>query len=218
MSSTRSYESNTPFGLLKVAIDAVPAVKYALGVAGIVSALALVKGLFANLTAALVGTGGMLVLMVLLVVFARTSRLGPNTLRLPSLVLAWATLTLFVGSLLLSVTCAFFGWPKEFGVLMEEVLKESPDALFLGRDSEMPVFVLIKNEATNEPVVNATVYIDHNGREACPRQFSQLTSPIRCALPKGEYRVVVDYKGQTRTQPIRVAGTDMTITVFIPVA
>ncbi len=217
MSSTRSSETNTPWGLLRVAIDAVPAVKYALGVAGIVSALALVKGFFASVTAALLGAGGMLVLMVLLVVFARVSRLGPNTLRLPSLLLAWATLILFVCSVLFSITSAFFGWPKAFSALVEEILPESSNALLQGATKEIPVFVLVKDEATDEPVVNAAVYIDRNGREVCPQQFSQVTDPIRCALAKGDYRVIVDYKGQTRTQPIRVAGTEKTITVFIPV-
>ena len=64
----------TPFAILRAATQAVPAVKWALGVAGVISAAALVKVFFVSVGAALLAGFGMLVLMVILVLFAAATR------------------------------------------------------------------------------------------------------------------------------------------------
>lgn len=103
---------------LRAAIKAVPSVKWALGIAGVMAALALGKTYFTSTVEAVVGTLAMLALMVLLVVFAAVSKAGTSALRLPSLALAWIMLALFVVSAALTVTAAFFSWPRSFADLI----------------------------------------------------------------------------------------------------
>lgn len=69
--NTRTADSGeSRMGVLKAAIKAVPAVKYALGVAGIMAAAAIGIGFFQSPAAAFLSAGALLILMVLLVVFA----------------------------------------------------------------------------------------------------------------------------------------------------
>jgi hypothetical protein len=65
-------------------MQAVPAVKWALGVAGVISAAALVKVFFVSVGAALLAGFGMLVLMVILVLFAAATKSRSSPLSLPS--------------------------------------------------------------------------------------------------------------------------------------
>lgn len=59
---------STPPSVLKQAINAVPAVKYALGVGGIISVIAIVRGFRIDFRVALLGAVVMLVLMAVLLV------------------------------------------------------------------------------------------------------------------------------------------------------
>ena len=111
-SSDGAKQASGPFEVLRVAIKAVPAVKYALGVAGVMAALAIGRAFFSSTHVALIGALSMLGLMVLLLVFSAASKLGPRFLQLPALVLTWAILIIFVLCASLTVTSAFFEWPK----------------------------------------------------------------------------------------------------------
>lgn len=102
----------TPFAILRAATQAVPAVKWALGVAGVISATALVKVFFVSVGAALLAGFGMLVLMVILVLFAVATRAKSSVLIVPAMFLTWAVLVLVIVSSALTVSAAFFGWPK----------------------------------------------------------------------------------------------------------
>jgi hypothetical protein len=106
-----------PFGLLTAAIRAVPAVKWALGVAGVAAALALSTSFIGSMSAALLGSLAMVGLMTLLVIFAAMSRLGP-LVKAPALVLTWTVLILTSLSSLLTFSCIFFEWPKKFPELV----------------------------------------------------------------------------------------------------
>lgn len=109
-----------PFGLLTAAIRAVPAVKWALGVAGVAAALALSTSFFGSVSAALLGSLAMIGLMTLLVIFAAMSRLGP-LVKPPALVLTWTVLILTSLSSVLTFSCIFFEWPKKFSELVTSV-------------------------------------------------------------------------------------------------
>jgi len=100
-----------PALILKQAVRAVPAVKYALGVAGIVAVIAIVKLFGLSFGVAALGAVVMLVLMAALVIFAKLSALGSADFRLPALVFAWFSLLLLIGSSLLLFTSTFFGKP-----------------------------------------------------------------------------------------------------------
>jgi hypothetical protein len=98
--------------LLKEAIKAVPSVKYALAVAGILAAASIAIQLTNNdWYIALLAAIGTLLLMVLMVVFARLSTAAPDNFKTPGVVLTWFALLLLMiwaGGLTTSV---FSGWP-----------------------------------------------------------------------------------------------------------
>lgn len=102
-----------PFELLKEAIRAVPAVRYALGISGVIAAIALVAALRVDLRIAVFGTIIMIVLMVLLVVFARLSVAAPPVFIVPIVILVWSSVLLCVLTAALLFASVFFQWPLD---------------------------------------------------------------------------------------------------------
>lgn len=102
-----------PLQVLKQAIRAVPAVRYALGIAGVAAVIAIVKLFGLNPTVAALGTVVVLFLMAALVVFANLSALGAGDFRLPALVFTWSALILLIACAILLFTSTFFGKPLQ---------------------------------------------------------------------------------------------------------
>ena len=101
---------------LRDAIEAVPAVKYALGVGGLASVVAIVTGRFGlglDPRFAVVGGVVMIVMMVVLVIFARGTEIVGGSLRLPVMALTWFALLLFMAASTLLLTSVFFMWPLD---------------------------------------------------------------------------------------------------------
>ena len=98
--------------ILKEAIRQVPAMKYALAVAGILAVVALVGAFRISPPVAVFGAIIILVLMVAMVIFARLTTVGRRTFLLPAQVMMWSFLLLIIATALLLFTCAFFQWPK----------------------------------------------------------------------------------------------------------
>jgi hypothetical protein len=109
-----------PWSVLMAAIKAVPSVKWALGVAGVMAAAAIGIGFFQSPAAAFLCAGAMLVLMVLLAVFAVIAA-SPSGLKLPSMFLTWVLVVVFAGCSLLTVLSVFFDWPKKFPDLVGQI-------------------------------------------------------------------------------------------------
>lgn len=99
-------------GLLGEAIRAVPAVKYALGVAGLSVAAQIIIGVARDYRIAVFGPIAMLVLMFGLLIFAKLSTFRRSTFERLSLVVAWACIVIIIVSALLFMTSFFFGWPR----------------------------------------------------------------------------------------------------------
>jgi hypothetical protein len=97
--------------LLREAVKAVPAVKWALGVGGIASVVAIVAAFGLDLRVAGFGVVIMIPLMMLLVVFARAATLTGKAMRIPALVLAWFVLIVFMAVSAALVTSVFFDRP-----------------------------------------------------------------------------------------------------------
>ncbi|HKU74729.1 MAG TPA: hypothetical protein VJR02_12530 [Pyrinomonadaceae bacterium] len=112
MSEPDSLNVN-PFRVLKEAIKQVPALKYALGVAGIAAAAAIVKSLVSDLRVAVFGIILMVVLMTVLVVFAKLTAIASKDFKLPALVLLWFSLLLVIAVSSLLFTSTFFNWPMK---------------------------------------------------------------------------------------------------------
>ena len=102
----------SPSVILKNAIEAVPAVKYASGVAGIAAAVALVAGLITNYKIAVFGIILMLGLMTVLVVFSSLAQAAPGDIRILALLLAWAFVILIIATSSFIFTGFFFHWPR----------------------------------------------------------------------------------------------------------
>jgi hypothetical protein len=99
--------------ILNKAIKAVPAVKYALGIAGIVAGIAIVASMHTSYTLAAFGTVIMLILMTVLVVFARVTKTINIGMQTPALVFTWFALLLTMATAFLLFTSVFFGIPVD---------------------------------------------------------------------------------------------------------
>ncbi len=104
-----------PFKLLQNAIRAVPAVKYALGVAGIAAVVAIVVGLRLNYQVAVFGTLIVLGLMFVLIVFSSLPQRQGANLGGPATVLVWFYTVAVMAVTILFMTSYFWGWPVTLG-------------------------------------------------------------------------------------------------------
>jgi tetratricopeptide (TPR) repeat protein len=107
-----------PLNLLREAIVAVPAVKYALGVTGIVAAIAIIKGLIvdSHITdwrVVLMVPVAMLILMTAVVVFSRLTTTAPKHFFIPAMVLMYCFLSLTIAVSVLTLSSMFFHWPLD---------------------------------------------------------------------------------------------------------
>jgi hypothetical protein len=98
--------------VLKDAIRAVPAVRYALGIAGVGAGGALVAGFFHDYKVAIFGTLIMIAFMFVLVAFSAFTKYAPKTLRPLVLCLAWAFVVLTILASIFLLTGFFFSWPR----------------------------------------------------------------------------------------------------------
>jgi hypothetical protein len=98
---------------LRSAIQAIPAVKYALGVAGIVATIAVIRGFTIDPRRAILGTIVMLFLMISLLVFAKWA--SKPSLGTPFLILTWFSLLLMVVTAILLFTSVFWSQPLQWG-------------------------------------------------------------------------------------------------------
>ena len=107
--------TTTPLAILRESIISVPAVvKYALGVAGLASVIAIVRSLsIIDYRVAVFGTVLVLLLMTLLVVFARLSRLTAPGFRLLAMVFTWFALILVSAAAFAMFLSVFFRWPLD---------------------------------------------------------------------------------------------------------
>jgi len=103
---------------IREAINAVPAVKWAMGVGGVAAVFALISMPVFGLQpkAAFIGVSVMFIFMGVLVIFARAANFSEE-LRTPARVFTWFILCLFMVSTTLLLTSAFFGWPRELSTI-----------------------------------------------------------------------------------------------------
>lgn len=98
--------------VLRQAIQTVPAAKYALWVAGIAEAVAIVAGFSVNYRVTVFGTILMLGLMFGLVSFASFVRYAKASIKPLALTLAWIFVLLISGAAFFISTGFFFSWPR----------------------------------------------------------------------------------------------------------
>jgi hypothetical protein len=110
---------SSPMNVLKAAIKAVPAVKYALGIAGISAAGAIVVSFLGSGRGAVIVLGGLLVAMVLLFVFARLIAAQNGSIVIAALVLMWMVLVFFGIFLAFTVTAVAFRVPVAWAEILD---------------------------------------------------------------------------------------------------
>ncbi len=117
MSGNPADQSSAPepsaLNILQQAIKAVPAVKYALGIAGIVSVIAIVKEFNLDFRIAILGTIIMFFLMIILVIFAKLATSTGSIFKWPILILTWFTLVITLASATLLFTSVFWRRPVD---------------------------------------------------------------------------------------------------------
>jgi hypothetical protein len=102
-----------PFGFLREAIQAVPAVRYALGVGGVVSLIAVIGSFGINYRVAVIGFPIIIVMMVLLLVFAKLAGAKPQYFLGPLVALAWFSMFATIATVCLIFSSVFFRWPLD---------------------------------------------------------------------------------------------------------
>lgn len=103
-------------GLIKLidkAIKAVPSIRYALGIAGIVAVIAIISSLKIDYRIAIFGTIIMLILMVILVIFTIITTLPKTYFKIPALIFIWFSLFIVIGVSILLIMSVFIQWPLE---------------------------------------------------------------------------------------------------------
>jgi TPR repeat protein len=110
---TEGKNRDLAINVLREAIKAVPAVRYALGIGGLIAAIALTQTFKIEPLVAFIGTIVMLVLMGVLIIFARMSGLAKSKLSLPAIVFTWFTLLLFMVVAVFLFTSVFLKWPLD---------------------------------------------------------------------------------------------------------
>ena len=109
--SLANVQGAGPIQILREAIRAVPAVKYALGVAGIAAAVAIILGFHMKPEIAFFGTVIVIGLMFVLVTFSRYAGQGHSHLIGPAILLAWFFTLALMATTTLLMTSYFIHWP-----------------------------------------------------------------------------------------------------------
>ena len=103
-----------PIDMLREAIKAVPSVKYALGIGGVASIVAIIINLFGlSPTIAIIGTIVVLILMGVLVIFARMTSINSTKMFIPIMSFTWFVLIFFILISLSLFTSIFFRIPLD---------------------------------------------------------------------------------------------------------
>ncbi|HEX4954509.1 MAG TPA: hypothetical protein VF017_14045 [Thermoanaerobaculia bacterium] len=121
----------TPSTAIHQAVRAVPAVKWALGVGGLIAAIAIVFSWRIDARVAIFGTIVMLVLMTVLVIFARLTTLPARHIALPAIVFTWFALLLVIATATVLFLSVFFRKPID----LQHWLTGKPTRVTLTADS-----------------------------------------------------------------------------------
>ena len=182
---------------VREAIKAVPAVKWALGVGGIASVIAIVAAFGLDVRLAAIGVVVMIPLMTLLVVFARAATLSSRAMRLPALVLAWFVLVAFMAASIGLLTSVFFDRPVP--------LKHWLSGTERAHDPRSKTIVIMDSSLPG-------VVYSSPGREPGTTNFEDLDNLLR-GLPGFDLRIVRELTNPTwiRDDAVRQQDPDLII-------
>ena len=189
MNGSQSYLS--PMALLDKARKAVPAVNYALGVAGIAAAAAMVSWLVGKNNSGIILLSSSFVGMILLFIFSKLVVSTAPSIQFAGVVLVWMILVFFATFLLFTTTAFVLTWPCNWAELLGVTTKCSVsvgqkkfalDPIYTGyRSSELGVTVIYPNNIftldTTERNQRRLVLRDGDGQAAIKIIRMPLTEP-----------------------------------------
>jgi hypothetical protein len=123
-----------PLKLLEAARRAVPAVKYALGVAGVAIAAAIVISAVGNGRAAIIIMGGTLVAMVLLFVFSQLVAVKSPSVNIAGIAMLWSVVFFFTAFMFFTISAFAFQWPRTWATFIGVPIDE-PNGVFAAGES-----------------------------------------------------------------------------------
>jgi tetratricopeptide (TPR) repeat protein len=160
MSESDSISPN-PLRILNDAVKRVPALKYALCVAGIAAAAAIVKAFLSDPRVAVFSIIVMLILMTVLVIFAKLTAIASTDFRLPARILIWFSLLLVILVSSLLFTSTFFNWSLKLRDTLVIQQKHPPQVLQpSGPIVQVPAALIFRGES---PAPSATNDADGRG-------------------------------------------------------
>lgn len=172
-----------PVKLLKDAIRAVPALRYALGVVGIVSVIAIVKMLNVDFELAIFGTIVIVALMILLLVFSTIAdKKNKASLRILGLIFSWAVMILITLIVILLPVEYFAHWPFD--------IFKAPSITVSG----------IVMDESKEPIVGAEVSDDASSAYTTSRSDGQYILVFPKAKKGGRLSFLVYHEGYRAEQ------------------
>lgn len=117
------------FKIIKEGTKAIPATKYAIGIAGLVATVALIVSFNIDIRIAIWGTLILIGLMILLVIFAKLSKTASVEFKLPVRIIMWSFTFLFIFISILLTTSVFFRFPVDLQFILvkseKSIKKES---------------------------------------------------------------------------------------------
>jgi hypothetical protein len=171
-----------PFRILQEATKAVPAMRYALALTGILAVVAIAKASQVDARVSVFGAIITLGLMVAMVVFARLTRIAPSHFLKPVLVMMWSFLVLVVAQAALLFSAVSFQTPKPLH-----------DWLFRGNSRPLDPVEISELEVSPETIKAAEVALetkDHlqawnlieTALQAAPKSAAGLDVQARIAM------------------------------------
>lgn len=171
--------SLSPMAILDKARKAVPAVNYALGVAGIAAAAALVSWLVGNSNSSIILLSSSFVGMVLLFIFSKLVVSSAPSIQFAGIVLVWIILVFFATFLLFTTTAFVMEWPCRWATTLgvktdcavsgHEEFAVNPS--YTGyNSSELGVMIFFPNniltlDNTTEATLRELILRDGNGQQ-----------------------------------------------------
>lgn len=193
----RMLNELSPLSVLREATKAVPAVKWALGVGGLLAAVALVYVFKLDPRAAFVGILALLCFMGVLVIFARVAAQRSSAFAAPAMVFTWFALIMFMVTTTSLFTSVFFSRPLDLqgwltGKATAEPAPPSPSKI-------------VREVIEGNKVTVGTGGSYEGGRNPCPGANRQQQSCVRpqhggVLVEKSGKPRIYSQNGRTNTQ------------------
>lgn len=179
----------SPYKLLKEAVKAVPATRYAVGIAGIASVVAIIAGIIKDYRVAVFGTLIILVLMFILLVFSSiATKRSKKSLHLPAMVLTWAFVIMSIMVSTLLATSFFADWPQPIEEYFpNNSFPETKKNLASKRDIEITGIVTWRNQ----PVIDIKVYVPNSNFQKRTDSKGQFTGILEVQEDDKEFQLKV---------------------------